>query len=159
MGFTQNQNGVFFDISLLDDEVANEIELFVDFCIFNKVELDEYDKQINECKLNNCFDKMKTSIPLSKVIVSDMIVDDWQGLIAETKTNDRINAFVHLLENNTDKVVAKRGNTKFMNAKKKYSRKQMTDKKNEGDLQNTLDIESYEPYEVNESLEVNSITV
>ena len=144
IGFTQNKNGVFFDISLLDEFAAIEVERFVDFCISNKFELDEYDKQINECKMNNCFDRMKVSAPLSKVIVSNMVVDDWQGLISETRTNEKISAFVSLLENRSEKLGIKRTNTKFINAKKRYSKKTISDKKNELDLQNNLITEKYD---------------
>ena len=144
LDYTQNKNGVFFDVSLLTNEIAQEIDQFVVFCMANKKELDDYDNQINECKMNNCFDKIKTSsVPLSKMIASDVVIDDWQGLIAENKSNERITAFVSLLESNVEKLVVKRGNTKFVNAKKKYSRKCISDKKNESDLQNTLEVEHY----------------
>ena len=143
IGFTQNKNGVFFDISLLDESAAIEVEQFVDFCISNKVELDEYDKQINECKMSNCFDRMKVSTPLTNVIAANVVIDDWQGLITETRTNEKISAFVSLLENFSEKLSIKRTNTKFINAKKRYSKKTISDKKNELDLQNNLDEEVY----------------
>lgn len=142
ISFTQNKNGVFFDISLLSDKIAIEVEEFVDFCINNKVELDEYDKQINECKMSNCFDKMKNSVPLMTAM-SVKPADDWQGFMQEVRSNDKINAFVHLLENNTEKLCIKRTNTKFVNAKKRYSKKSNFEKKNDLDLYNNLDYEVY----------------
>jgi len=145
ISFTQNKNGIFFDFSLIDSEVSQVIEGFVDFCISNKVELDEYDKQINECKINNSFDKMKVSVPLTKVITSEHCdkVDDWQGLLNEVKTNEKINAFVNLLENNSEKMTLRKTNTKFINAKKKYSKRITSDKKNESELQSNLVCENY----------------
>lgn len=141
--FTQNKNGVFFDISFLSHEVAKEVERFVDFCTSNQVELDEYDKQINECKMNNCFDRMKNSVPLSSAITANVVLDDWQGLLQETKSNEKISAFVSLLESSCDKLCIKRANTKFINAKKKYSKKTITDKKNDIDLYDNLSSEVY----------------
>ena len=152
MNFTQNKNGVFFDISLLEDDIVTKVEQFVDFCTNNKIELDEYDKQINECKMNNSFDRIKQqhqSIPLSSAINSSIAeanmaaADNWQGLLNETKTNEKINAFVTLLENASEKLCIKRVNTKFINAKKRYSKKSVAERKNESDLQNNLDYEKY----------------
>lgn len=141
--FTQNKNGVFFDISFLSLEVALEVERFVDFCTNNQVELDEYDKQINECKMNNCFDRLKNSVPLTSAITSNVVLDDWQGLLQETRSNEKIAAFVSLLENSCDKLCVKRANTKFINAKKKYSKKTIMDKKNDTDLYDNLTPEVY----------------
>jgi thiamine kinase-like enzyme len=143
LSFTQNKNGIFVDISLLPQDILEKMEDFVEFCINNKIELDEYDKQVNECKINNTFDSIRNSVPLTKMLVADNIVDDWQGLLNEVKTNEKINAFVSLLESNSEKLSLKRANTKFINAKKKYSKKITNEKKNENDLQNNLTAEAY----------------
>ena len=154
INFTRNNNGVFFDISLLDDNVMSKIDEFVDFCISNKVNLDEYDKHMNECKIKNCYDRGNnntvnantntSSVSLGNAISSKVLVDDWQGLIQETKTNEKITAFVTLLENNSEKLCIKRANTKFVNAKKRYSKKTITERKNESDLQNNMTREEYD---------------
>jgi hypothetical protein len=144
--YTQNKNGIFFDISKLNNEILEQIERFVEFCINNQVELDEYDKQINECKINNCFDKIKsTSCPLGEVINADNenVETQWHALMEDIKSNEKISAFVSLLENNTEKLCIKRTNTKFINAKKRYSKRFTSDKKNESDYHNVLIAEPY----------------
>jgi len=140
--FTQNKNGTFFDISNIEEETFSTVEQFVDFCICNKKELDEYDKKINECKISNNFDKLQ-SIPLTEVINSEESTDNWQALLADVKNNDKISAFVNLLENNFDKLSIKKTNTKFLNTKKKYSKKFVIERKGEADLQNMLIAEYY----------------
>jgi hypothetical protein len=156
--FTQNKNGVFVDISLLDEDKLSELEKVVAFCMNNKVELDIYDKRINEYKLTNNFnltngnvksngnntmsDNACVSKPLDSVIKS-AIEDDWQGLLQVTKKNEKIQSFVNLLESNNDKFCLKRSNTQFLNAKKKFSKKMTSDKKNDYDLQNNLVEENY----------------
>ena len=156
INFTQNNNGVFFDISLFNDTVMTRIERFVEFCTNNKIELDKYDKHMNECKIRNCYDRhtnsnnnnnetsYSSSVPLTNAISSQVCVDNWQGLIQETKTNEKITAFVSLLENNSEKLCIKRANTKFINAKKRYSKKTITERKNEGDLQNNMTRQEYD---------------
>lgn len=52
IGHTRNKNGVFINLSSVPDEVLCLVHKFVDFCIGNKHDLDEYDKRLNECKLN-----------------------------------------------------------------------------------------------------------
>ena len=48
---TSNRNGIFVNLSTIDDVVIEEISNFVNYCISNKAELDAYDKRINECKI------------------------------------------------------------------------------------------------------------
>lgn len=49
--FTRNNNGVFFNLASLPDDVMAQIDRFVAFCMDNKQALDEYDKKLNESKL------------------------------------------------------------------------------------------------------------
>jgi hypothetical protein len=50
--YMENNNGCFVNISTaVPDELLREVERFVAFCIANKSSLDEYDKNLNECKL------------------------------------------------------------------------------------------------------------
>ena len=55
INYSKNKNGVFFNISNIHDDIVKHIDEFVLFCVSNKKELDEYDKKLNECKLNNNF--------------------------------------------------------------------------------------------------------
>jgi hypothetical protein len=51
VGFMENNNGLFVNLSSVSDEVLRKIQEFVAFCMANKSSLDEYDKNLNECKL------------------------------------------------------------------------------------------------------------
>ena len=156
--FTQNKNGVFFNLSIVDDDVINEIESFVDFCIKNKHELDEYDKKINECKISNNYERIINSRSMgedNQLSSSQLDVfllnnndqnqtDDWQRVLVDIKSSQKLSAFVDMLENNIDKLHKKKTNTKFVNAKKKFARKVLIDsKKIDSDLSNILKLEEY----------------
>jgi hypothetical protein len=144
--FTQNKNGIFIDISLISLELLEKLELFVNFCATNKTNLDRYEQQINECRNINaieCKNVHVSSISINKALDNVVVEDDWQGLMNEVKQNEKICSFVSQLESNSEKLVLKRANTKFINAKKKYSKKIVYDKKNENDLQNNLTYEEY----------------
>jgi hypothetical protein len=51
--YTSNANGVFFNLTGVPTEAIERISGFVEFCMGNRSELDEYDKRLNECKMNN----------------------------------------------------------------------------------------------------------
>jgi hypothetical protein len=48
--YTQNNNGVFINMSAVSDEVLSKMAGFVDFCLSNMQELNDYDKRLNDCK-------------------------------------------------------------------------------------------------------------
>ncbi len=48
--YTRNKNGVFVNMTTMTNEVIHTINQFVCFCHDNKLNLDEYDKRLNECK-------------------------------------------------------------------------------------------------------------
>ena len=60
---TQNNNGVFVNLSSVDDDVVEQVQRFVDFCFHNNHELDEYDKRINECKISQNYDRFMGLAP------------------------------------------------------------------------------------------------
>ena len=170
--FTQNCNGVFFNFSLVPHNIVQTIDEFVDFCLENKKELDEYDKRINECKINKNYNAIFPKQPMNTIIdgciidgcidcsevstksksLQDVIEEqskkavknDWQRLLQETKHTEKLTSFVNMLEDNLEKIVKKRTNTKYINAKKKYSRKVLYEKKLDGgDTSNILVEEQY----------------
>jgi hypothetical protein len=49
--FSRNSNGCFFNMSLLDDTILEQVERFVDYCHDNQQRIEDYNKQLNECKL------------------------------------------------------------------------------------------------------------
>ena len=54
----QNSNGVFVNLSRVNDEVVHRIRAFVDFCHDNKRHLDAYDKRMCECKQSQEYQRM-----------------------------------------------------------------------------------------------------
>lgn len=56
--YTKNNNGIFVNLSYVKDEIIKELQGFVDFCFSNKSSLDEYDKKLNACKLNNKYETL-----------------------------------------------------------------------------------------------------
>lgn len=148
--YTVNKNGVFFNLSTLDDEVLHEIESFVDFCHHNKKELDEYDKILNDCKANtnvinlnleHIVEKRRNGSKKSTALP----ICDWNSVnleqVADTKNVQKITAFIERL--NGDKTCKKKINVKFHNAKKKYGKRVLSDSKFEHDLLSDLLPEEY----------------
>lgn len=47
---TRNKNGMFVNLSVVDDRLLDEISSFVDYCIDNRRNLEDYDKLLRECR-------------------------------------------------------------------------------------------------------------
>lgn len=58
---TRNRNGVFVNLTTTPTEVLGRIKAFVDFCFDNKDQLDEYDKKLQQCKINHSYGALATS--------------------------------------------------------------------------------------------------
>ncbi len=132
VNFTQNKNGVFFNLSVLDDTLIEEIHNFVSYCVSNKKQLDEYECKLNECKLNNNFDTI-LNIPLDKMEKFEqnpVQKEDWSCLnnLQSSKTQRLVN-FIEKMSLDKEKVVKKKANVKFCNARKKYAKRTVVDKK------------------------------
>jgi hypothetical protein len=54
---TQNSNGIFVNLSRVPDNVLDEVQRFVEYCVENKQGLDEYDKRLNECKRSQDYER------------------------------------------------------------------------------------------------------
>jgi hypothetical protein len=130
--YSKNNNGVFFNMSSLPSDIIGEIKKFVDYCLGNKKDLDEYDKKINDCKMNITLNI--TLQDLSKTVVPQPDVEDWTALANETKSSQRVLAFVESVITDRDKTVKKKVNLKFTNAKKKYA-KRAADRKYDSDTE------------------------
>jgi hypothetical protein len=142
--YTKNKNGFFFNISLVDDSVIKLIHEFVSFSLENKKHLDEYDKKMNECKINNNYTEfMQTSsVPLENIDhIIDHRKDDWSKLIDPYK--DKLNSMFDSINDNIVKAAKRKCNTKFNLAKKKYSKRITSDKKIDIEQESTLTAESY----------------
>lgn len=146
INFTQNNNGLFFNLSEIDNSVIEKIDHLVNFFILNKKELDEHDKKINDCK-NNQFCHFKwndecgnSNIPLNKKLTT--LSDDWQQILQEQKSNEKVSHLVNHLEESMERIHKKKGNLKFINAKKKFARRLLSDKKFDPEIDNYLDYEA-----------------
>lgn len=170
VGHTQNRNGMFIDFKMIPNDVILKIEQFVDFCNYNRQNLDAYDKCINECKLNKDISKVVTlhhsktddlldtkidtdfdecnTNSLQNVIAraaqSHQNEKQWLDLLKENKQCDKVLQYVDLLENNYSKIHKKKTcNMKYANAKKKYARRAVAEKKIDSDLISVLEPEEY----------------
>lgn len=126
--YSKNKNGVFFNMSTLDNPVIEKIDNFVNYCMNNKKELDDYDKKINECKINN---NLVHIIPRGLEDVTRPLAqqEDWATVTNEPKSIQKITQFIEKLMSDYEKIGKKKINQKFSNAKKKYSKKACVERK------------------------------
>ena len=142
--YTKNTNGIFFDLKNLDSNIIEDIEKFVNFCIENQEVLDEYDKKYNECKTQNTFEKVYQQQSVQHNLVN--IDDDNYNLekaIREMKVTKKTEQFANIIQSHTEKLFKKNTSTKFTNAKKKYAKRVLQDKKIESEQQSNLFKENY----------------
>lgn len=146
INYTTNKNGVFFNLSTLEEATIDEIEKFVDFCYANKKDLDEYDKRLNECKATtNIINLNLETIVEKKGCDTALPICDWNTInIDQTLDNKQTQSIVNFIERlHSDKSGKKKLNVKFHNAKKKYAKKVVSDAKFEYDLLSELCQEEY----------------
>jgi Bromodomain extra-terminal - transcription regulation len=149
VNFTSNKNGIFFNLSTLNDTIIEEIDKFVNFCHSNKIDLDEYDKRLNECKVNANIINLDLETIVEKPSdgkqQSALPICDWTSLNLDTavdnKSAQKIVTFIEKLY--SDKTGKKKINVKFHNAKKKYGKKVVTDSKFEYELLGDLHQEEF----------------
>jgi hypothetical protein len=142
--YSQNKNGIFFNLSSIPDIVVRDIDNFVSYCISNKKELDEYDKIINECKMNNCINNIIPAINTSlgnmgKIQIEEK--DSWANVKVDDVTVDKFVKFVDKVNQDKDKIGRKKLNLKFNNAKKRFSKK--NERKIDADVLDDLKEEEY----------------
>lgn len=127
---SKNKNGVFFNLSAIDDAIVGKIEAFVDYCLQNKEQLDDYDKKLNECKLMHKVGKIENmNIRLEELVTSEnqTIKDDWTSIKMDAKATAKVVAIIQRMNEDREKLCIKKANSKFITAKKKYSKKQVID--------------------------------
>lgn len=152
--FSQNKNGIFFNLSILPDEVVKEIDDFVSYCMSNKKELDEYDKIINECKMSNTI-KMVPPVAIHTSLAGmaahaaavaklppQPSKDTWASLKVDEATMERFMRFVDRVNQEKERIGRKKANVKYNNAKKKYAKK-AAERKFESEHSDTLLEEEY----------------
>ncbi len=141
--YTRNTNGIFFNMSIFPDALLSKIECFVVFCLENNKELDEYDKKLKECKINNMSTQDNTeqcdvagTVEAPDVVnPSDKTYDIWKNVLsgdpAATKTLKCLYTW--------DKMSKKKVYTKYHAAKKKFSKKVPLDKRSNFEISNDLE--------------------
>lgn len=144
INFTSNKNGVFFNLSTVSDAMLEDIDKFVNFCIFNKKDLDDYDRRLNECKASSNIINidLETIVERPGKQVSALPICDWNNVNLETvdvKTTQKIITFIEKITN--DKGGKRKINVKFHNAKKKYAKKVVLESKFEWEFHNELEPE------------------
>lgn len=125
---TKNKNGVFFNLSSLDDVIVDKIDKFVSYCVNNKQHLDEYDKKLNECKLNNKYAKVvNMNIKLENMVAEKEVTnDDWSKVELDNKSVTKITNMIQKFNEDRDKLHVKKVNSKFINAKKRFNKKPLS---------------------------------
>lgn len=145
---TKNKNGVFFNLSSLDDIIVDKIDKFVSYCVNNKQHLDEYDKKLNECKLNNKYAKVvNMNIKLENMVAEKEVTkDDWSKVELDNKSVTKITSLIQKFNEDRDKLHVKKVNSKFINAKKRFNKKPLSsssDKKFDFEQVAELDFDTY----------------
>lgn len=153
--YTQNRNGVFLNLTNIEDSILDKIIEYVSFSQQNKNDFEKHDKKINEFKLSS-------SVPITDETTSKLYLtegskdDDWEKLITEAKGCERVNTFVCMLHTSRNHAhahahahgssteqVAKKNSSFFSNACKKFARRAISTKKIEHEYANELVVEPF----------------
>ena len=122
---TQNNNGVFVNLSRVPDAVLEQVDRFVGFCIDNKHDLDEYDKRLNECKLSNNYDRfLGPSSTDAEAACAPMASRQPQPAAAEP-----YRPFAHAPPASVTSIAKRIMNSKFHQATKRFSKRRVADRK------------------------------
>lgn len=140
--YSQNKNGIFFNISTFPDEVVDEIHKLVSFCMSQQHDLDEYDQKINECKMNNNVQRMdiKKHFEHNAQHQKQQIEHIHEKL--DEASMEKLTNFIEKIKQDRDKIGKKKTNTSFLNFKKRFLKKS-GERKIEKDLENELKAESF----------------
>lgn len=137
---SRNKNGVFFNLTGAEAPVLEALEKFVGYCVVNQKELDDYDKKLNECKLSNNFYGMLPQrhnlAAMGKRTTEQPMTPkpSWSAVKTDERTMELFARFVERMTQDRD--VKKKSNLKYANAKKRFSKRVMIDRKFEegGDI-------------------------
>ena len=119
---SENNNGIFFNLTTLSDDVIKHIEEFVNYCYENKVELDEYDQKLNECKYRNNITTISNIAYSSSINEPVDKKERWKELMESVDKTNVVKDFVEKLNTSADKQSVRKSSTKFLMAKKKYTK-------------------------------------
>ena len=121
---SENNNGVFFNLTTLDEGILKRIHDFVNYCYENKTELDEYDKRLKECKFrNNITNIMRTPNYQSSINEPVDKKERWKELMDMVDKENSVKEFIDKINTTVDKQCARRSATKYALARKKFVKK------------------------------------
>ena len=149
--FSQNNNGIFLDMGSLSDDIVVKIEHFIDFCFKNRKDFEEYEKKITEITKETLENKNAAieETPHATGITQmneklHPIKNDWIDVLKDNKKNEKVQRLISHMNEKIDNIHKKKGNMKYTNAKKRFARKVISDKKSgEHELSNMLSPEEY----------------
>ena len=151
---TQNSNGIFVNLSTVPDEVVRSVHTFVTFCIDNKTSLDDYDKWLNECKFNSqSFERATTAEEQQRARAQEILLQQQKQQLQQQQQHKPpfrhyyMGMNMHTGAGGTTTTDGKADdedpsqtwdfssmdrradNVKFMQARKKYAKRRVPDKK------------------------------
>ena len=131
--YTKNKNGVFFNLSNIDDADFKALDDFVTFCKENRANFDLYDIAYKECK-----DSYKTVVVDNDLVEAETargrISNDEREAIAKIEQD-----IIALRKDKIAKKITAHG--KYAAAKKKFAKRE--NKRVDSDVQNDLNVEPY----------------
>ena len=159
--FSKNKNGCFFNMNAVDVDIICEIERFVEYCNDNKQHIDDYNKQLNECKLRGTLKPQQQPPPRESddnnvvgedegevmVVGDDEVFDDDE--IVDEDDDDGLSVLVEQQQQQqqlqsvvqTDSM-RKKSTSKFVIAKKRFAKRCINDQRIEFDASEVLCIPS-----------------
>ena len=120
--FSENKNGVFFNLTSLSKEIYVKIDEFVEYCCDNKKELDEYDLKLQECKYNS-HNKSRLMLPHCGVRDPQPKRENTKDMLDIVDKGELIQDFIQKLNIAQEKIASKRVNSKYMVAKKRFTKR------------------------------------
>lgn len=131
--YTKNQNGIFINLSLIDNSVLSDIALFVEECNLKKNEM---------MKLKEESQSIENQEICYKIVSRNLIShEDFTDMYKIISTRDMNNIIDNIHLNKSQK--KNNMQAKFVNAAKRYSKSISSDKKTDDTVSYYLDYESY----------------
>lgn len=165
IAYTINANGLFINMSTMNDEVLQQIDAFVSFCVENKKQLDEYDQRVQECKFTKLYDTLAAasadgtpsqqgdhiasqespaSRTLQTILTPDYCEQEWIAIARKTGQEEGFIKVLDACQTQADRVIRKKVQSKYNLAKKKYARRVLSDRKLDTEsVTNMLEPEGY----------------
>lgn len=137
ISYSQNKNGIFFNISTIDDSIVDEIHLLVQFCLNQQQELEQYDIKINECKMTTNVQRVdiKKHFETTAKLQKDETIRLHEKM--DNVSIEKLNIFMEKMKQDREKLGKKKTNTNFLNATKRFIKKS-GERKVEKDLEEEL---------------------